>query len=104
MKSVNNLLDEYSGLTPPWDALYNGFDPHHCRKLTRWWTTRPQPRRVTLAIQCALSDGGRSRQSKTKHCRKKTFGPALPEKGKSEFIPGTMFCGIMFPGIMSQGV
>jgi len=36
------------------------------QKADQGWTTRPQPRRVMLAIQCAF--------------------PALPEKGKSEFI------------------
>src|SRR5580704_14010232 len=39
---------------------------HTIEKADQGWTTRAQPRRVMLAIQCAF--------------------PALPEKGKSEFI------------------
>jgi len=39
-------------------AYYNDFHPRLNGKLI-WWTTGPQPRRVTLAIRCVSFDGGR---------------------------------------------
>ena len=60
--SLQKLHHTISGsLTPPEDALYNDFRSTPLQIADQEWKTRPQPRRVMLAIQCAF--------------------PALPGKG-----------------------